>query len=160
MLLNLSAVLLFCLIHLCITGQSRLNVFLLLILYFMQTKPFPGNGLGLKGSLKIIQLLTCPEAPAAPFKPRHPVTVELLIFFRDVEESWCWNAAGTLCLHHSLPSSAVGFRFTRIPSPNQVFSFRLSELQHDGETRMSKAWNWNWQQCFDFWSHFISPSPR
>lgn len=39
------------------------------------------------------------------------------------KESWCWNAAGTPWLHHSLPSSAVGFCFTRIPSPNQVFNF-------------------------------------
>lgn len=39
------------------------------------------------------------------------------------KESWYWNAAGTLWLHHSLPSSAVGFHFTHIPSVNQVFSF-------------------------------------
>lgn len=49
----------------------------------MQTGMFPGNGLGWKGSLKII--LTCPGAPAVPFKPRHSVTVELLIFCRDME---------------------------------------------------------------------------
>lgn len=35
----------------------------------------------------------------------------------------------------------------------------LGELQHEGETRMSKARNWNWQQRFGFCSRFISPSP-
>lgn len=63
----------------------------------MQTEMFPGNGLGWKASLKII--LTCPEAPAAPFKPRHSVTVELLIFCRDVEGvmvlECCRNAAAS-----------------------------------------------------------------
>lgn len=39
------------------------------------------------------------------------------------KESWCWNAAGALRLHHSLPFSAARFHFTCIPSPNQVFNF-------------------------------------
>lgn len=79
-------------------GQRRLNISLLLILYLFYADrmvPFPGNGLGWKGSLKIIQLHACPEAPAAPFKPRHCVTVGLLIFWRDVEGvmvlECCWN---------------------------------------------------------------------
>lgn len=92
------------------------------LFYFMQTETFPGNALGWKGSLKIIQLLTCPEAPAAS-SPDILLLWSCWFSAGMWKESWCWNAAGTLWLHHSLPSSTVGFHFPRIISPDQVFSF-------------------------------------
>lgn len=128
------------------------------LFYFMQTEMFPGNGLGSKGSLKIIHL-TCPGAPAAPFKPRHSVTVELLIFLQGCGRN---HGAGMLLEHRgfTIPCPPVLLDSVSLAYLHQIRCsvLALGELQHDGETRTSKARNWNWQQRFDFCSHFISPS--
>lgn len=157
LLLNLSSAL--CLIHLCIMEQSKLIISLLLILYlFSADRNLFREWFGLEGISKGHPALDLPRSSCCTIQAQTLCYCGAVDFLQGCGRS---HGAGMLLEHcgFTIPCPLVLLDSVSLAYLHQIRCsvLALSELQHNRETRMSKARNW--QQRFDFCSHFISPSP-